>query len=99
MKDKTRITLMVCTSEDGKKVPLTVVGKSKNPLSFQGKKPPLQYNTKKCFGDVNAILLLDNCTAHDIPMPSIPERLTILFLPPNVTNRHQPADMGQIASL
>ena len=28
MKDKTRVTLMVCTAADGSKVPLAVVGKS-----------------------------------------------------------------------
>ena len=50
-------------------------------------------------GDVNAILVLDNCSAHNIDMSRIPARLTIKFLPPNVTSRHQPADMGMIAAL
>ena len=50
-------------------------------------------------GDVNAILILDNCSAHKFDMSMIPVKLTILFLPPNVTNRHQPADMGMIAGL
>ena len=50
-------------------------------------------------GNVNAILLLDNCSAHKINMKSIPERLTIHFFPPNVTHSHQPADMGMISTL
>ena len=45
------------------------------------------------------ILLLDNCTAHDIDMTKLPYHLIVLFLPPNVTNTHQPADMGVIACL
>ncbi|KAI2498429.1 DNA binding protein [Fragilaria crotonensis] len=43
MKDKARITIMVCTSASGAKVPLFVVGKSKNPLCFQKRKPPIEY--------------------------------------------------------
>jgi DDE superfamily endonuclease/Tc5 transposase DNA-binding domain len=46
MKDKTRITLMVCTAADGSKVPLSVVGRSKNPVCFracENNKPPLPY--------------------------------------------------------
>ena len=49
-----------------------------------------------------AILLLDNCTAHKLPpetLASFPKWLKIVFLPPNVTNKSQPADMGMIASL
>ena len=34
MKDKTRITLMVCTSAHGEKVPLTLVGKTMKPHCF-----------------------------------------------------------------
>ena len=52
----------------------------------------------KVIGDVNAILILDNCSAHNIDMSNIPPRLTIKFLPPDVTSRHQPADMGMIAA-
>ena len=29
----------------------------------------------------------------------IPDRLTVVYLPPNMTSNHQPADMGMIASL
>ena len=36
MKDKDRITTMVCTSSTGKKVPMAYVGKSKNPFCFRG---------------------------------------------------------------
>ena len=44
-------------------------------------------------------MLLDNCTAHYIDKHLYPYLLIILFLPPNVTNRHQPADMGMIAAI
>ena len=50
-------------------------------------------------GDVNTILILDNCTVHDIDQSRLPNRLFIKFFPLNVTNRHQPADMGMIAAL
>jgi len=51
----------------------------------------------KRHGDVHAILLLDNCSAHKIDEKYVPKNLHILFLPPNVTDRHQPTDMGMIA--
>ena len=35
MKDTTRVTLMVCTTEDGNKVPLAVVGKPKKLMCFR----------------------------------------------------------------
>ena len=35
MKDKTRAILMVCTAIDGTKVPLVIVGQSKNPMYFR----------------------------------------------------------------
>ena len=51
MKDKTRLTLMVCTSATGEKVPLHMVGKSKKPACFRllaaGKKLPLFYTNQK----------------------------------------------------
>ena len=46
MKDKARITLMVCTSASGAKVPLFVVDKSKNPMCFQKRKPPIEYTSQ-----------------------------------------------------
>jgi hypothetical protein len=52
------------------------------------------------FGDVKAILLLDNCSAHtDLDESRLPKKLIIHFLPPNVTSCHQPADMGIIAAI
>ena len=48
---------------------------------------------------MNAILILDNCFAHKIDISKISSKITIKFLPPNVTSRHQPADMGMIAAL
>jgi len=55
------------------------------------------------WGDVRCILLLDNCSAHDIDLEEVKAftkgKLIIFFFPPNVTNTHQPADMGMIASM
>ena len=53
----------------------------------------------KTHGDRACVLLLDNCSAHKVDTARLPSNLNILFLPPNVTNTHQPADMGMIASL
>ena len=125
MKDKTRLTLMVCTSAAGEKCPLAVVGKSKNPLCFKqcrNKQPPMAYTNQKNAwfsrevtiwwintvfwpwhvehrGYVLCILLLDNCSAHMISKTSYPDLIMLYFLPPKVTSRHQPADMGMIAAL
>lgn len=126
MKDKTRVTAMICTAADGTQTPIAIIGKAKKPSCFQLHDPatalPLPYKEQKNawfdksitlwwinsvfwpehlrkHGDVNAILILDNCSAHNIDMSRIPARLTIKFLPPNVTSRHQPADMGMIAAL
>ena len=44
MKDKTHITIMVCATSDGTKVPLSVIGKPKKPVCFslvEGEKPLL----------------------------------------------------------
>ena len=125
MKDKTRITIMLCTAASGRKQPLAVIGKSKNPRCFKhlpDKKPPMAYRNqwrawfdkdvtlwwlvdvfirdhKEKHGTRRAILLLDNCPAHKIDMSILPYWLKIVFFPPNVTNTHQPADMGMIAAL
>ena len=51
---------------------------------------------------MNAILLLDNCSAHtlsDEKKSKLPNQISIFFLPPNVTNTHQPYEMGMIASI
>ena len=56
------------------------------------------YHLKK-HGNVHCILLLDNCTAHYVDIFILPDKLHIIFLPPNVTNTHQPADMGMISTL
>jgi len=47
MKDKDRITLMVCTSASGEKVPMFIVGKSKTPKCFLNNKPPIEYTNQK----------------------------------------------------
>ena len=49
-------------------------------------------------GNINSILTLDNCTAHDIKHFCLPTRIGIKFLPQKVTCPHQQADMGIIAS-
>ena len=54
---------------------------------------------KRKHGNLYCILILDNCTAHKIDVSHISDRIIIVFLPKNVTNKHQPADMGMIASL
>ena len=46
------------------------------------------------------MVILDNCTAHTgIDPASLPEFCHIIFLPPNPTSKHQPADMGMISAL
>ena len=111
-----------------RKMPLSAVGKLKNPECFKlmdGARPPLQYKnqTNAWFeqkitlwwilnvfwpyhlhteGYVNAMILLDNYSAYtlsDEEKSRLPKSIFILFLPPNVTNTHQPADMGMIASI
>ena len=126
MKDKTRVTLMVCTAVDGSKVLLAVVGKPKKPMCFRVQTrnghPPIPYTNQsnawfdqeitiwwirvvlwpyhlKTHGDRACVLLLDNCCAHKVDTARLRSNLHILFLPPNVTNTRQPADMGMIASL
>lgn len=125
MKDKTRVTLMVCTAADGTKVPLAMIGKSKTPVCFtlcENGKPPMAYmNQQNAWFDQNitlwwinkvfckhheqkhgsepCILLLDNCSAHKIDFSTLPDWLHVIFLPPNMTSNHQPADMGMIACL
>ena len=50
-------------------------------------------------GNANAVLTLENCTAHDMKQFCLPTRLGIKLLPPKYTSHHQPDDMGIIASL
>ena len=51
-------------------------------------------------GDVPTILLLDNFSGQtNLDKSSLPQNLEIMYFPENVTNKHQPADMGTIASL
>ena len=89
MKDKMRITLMVCTSAPGAKCPLVVIVKSRKPKCLYVSPPPLTYKDQKnaCFGrnifkwwihcvfwpwhkknqgNINALFLIDNYTAHKI---------------------------------
>ena len=57
---------------------------------------------KKDGRHVRAILLLENCSVYKLKedqLLMLPEWLKIVFLPPNSTNRSQPANMGMIASL
>ena len=50
-------------------------------------------------GYVNAIITLDNSTSHDMKQFCLNIRLGNKFLTPKVNSRHQPADIGIIASL
>jgi len=43
------------------------------------------------------LMIIDNCPAH--PKMSNLEAITLIFLPPNVTSRLQPCDMGIIKNL
>ena len=63
-------------------------------------------NHRKNHGDVYCTLLLDNCAAHKYldqdtirRARGIPAKLIVIFLPPNVTCRYQPMDMGIIACI
>ena len=53
----------------------------------------------KIHGDKHYFLLLNNCSAHKVDEGRLPPSLHLVFLPPNVTNMHQPADMGMLASI
>ena len=46
MKDKQRITLMICTSASGSKLPICVVGKSEMPKCFKDNHVPLPYTNQ-----------------------------------------------------
>ena len=46
MKDKTRITVILCTSASGAKCPLAIIEKSKNPKCVSLATPPLLYKEK-----------------------------------------------------
>ena len=47
----------------------------------------------------NAVLILDNYLAHNIDMSNLFPNLTIKFLHPSVTKKHQPSEMGTIMEL
>lgn len=53
-----------------------------------------KHGNEKCF------LVINNCSVQTkLDMTKIPERIIILYLPPNVTSQAQPADMGIIGTL
>jgi hypothetical protein len=55
---------------------------------------------KRNFGDVCCILVLGNCRAHtDLNKALYPNKVIILFFPPNCTSFLQPADMVMIAGM
>ena len=127
MKDKTRLTLMICTTANGDKIPIAVVGKSAQPRCFRDQDIALPYtNQSNAWFDKNitkwwldhvllpyhftkhgrgvpCLLLLDNCSAHKLTDEEFKayedQKVYIHFLPPNLTSKHQPADMGMIAAL
>jgi DDE superfamily endonuclease len=50
MKDKNRITVMICTAANGSKVPLAVIGKAAKPTCFrlcENEEPPIAYTHQK----------------------------------------------------
>ena len=127
MKDKTRVTLMICTAANGDKIPIAFVGISENPHCFREGTPPLPYiHQKNAWFDksitrwwlnsvllpyhflkhgrnVPCVVLLDNCSAHKLDDAEFEtfadQKIFIKFLPPNLTSKCQPADMGMIAAL
>jgi hypothetical protein len=125
MREKARLSLMVCVSATGLKAPLALVGTAKRPNCFSlcGNAPPMAYTNQTnswfdrnitiwwlqnvfapfCFrrwGDKKVILILDNCPCHmNIPLESIPKNVVPVFLPENLTSRHQPCNLGIIAQL
>ena len=51
-------------------------------------------------GEQNGILILDNCRSKFVlEKDVISAWLTIIYLPPNLTSWHQPADQGIIKSV
>jgi len=58
---------------------------------------------KKVYGELPCILLLDNFTGQKgfskVDTDNLPNWLHLVYFPANVTNRHQPCDMGIISSL
>ena len=115
---------MVCTSTDGDKVPLAVVGKAKRPVCFKlcGNTVPLSYtNQRNAWFDryitmwwleivfwpsrvkrmVKYMLYYYLITVQLVMWIKIKLslKLNLFFLPPNITNTHQPADMATIHNL
>ena len=57
--------------------------------------------SSRCFvlhGEKKCTLILDNCPAH-IGIKDLPNNIIVVFLPPNLTSRYQPADQGIISTL
>ncbi|EGD80193.1 hypothetical protein PTSG_13111 [Salpingoeca rosetta] len=51
------------------------------------------------YGDEPVVLIWDNCPAHKNVTNPAPKELHLLFLPPNLTSKHQPMDMGLISAV
>ncbi|XP_043485190.1 jerky protein homolog-like [Leptopilina heterotoma] len=84
---KERITLMTCANADGShKIPLFVIGKSKNPRCFKSvAKLPVEYNNQKSAWMTRELFRIWFTEAK--------------FLPPNVTSLIQPMEQGVIEKL
>ena len=117
MKAKDRVSAYLCTNTDGShKIPITIIGKSRNPRAFRKQKPSCYYlnsakawSTAQLFGSwlhkifapffrsrttSDVPLLLENASSRS--KICVPKGIEIIFLPPNVTSIHQPADMSII---
>lgn len=83
---KERVTMLVGANMNGtEKLPLLMIGKSKNPRCFKSVKlKSLEYRANKNLDDFTIILIIDNCTAHNT-VPLIQNVKVILF-PPNMTS-------------
>ncbi|XP_067140340.1 jerky protein homolog-like [Centruroides vittatus] len=89
---KSRITVMVCGNVTGShRLPLLIIGKSKNPWCFKGiKKLPVTYkNQKNAWMDTTIFIEWYNTRKR---------KFKVVYLPPNVTSILQPMDQGVIES-
>ncbi|CAB3232818.1 unnamed protein product [Arctia plantaginis] len=107
---KERVTVLNCANSTGNhKLPLLLIGKSRNPRAFKNvKKLPLFYKsqpkawmTAALFTECKVLLIVDNAPTH--PTAELLERengqFKTTFLPPNVTSLLQPMDQSVIETM
>ncbi|XP_047129756.1 tigger transposable element-derived protein 4-like [Hydra vulgaris] len=95
---KVRLTGIAAGSATGKKLPMFVIGKSKNTRCFKHMKQwVMKLDSFFRAQDRKVALLVNNCSAH----PHIEGlcNINLIFFPPNTTSVLQPMDQGVIRSL